>query len=610
MRALAAFGASLLLAAAPAAAQQTQPERVALLIGNADYENAPAAETAVRDVRSVAQALRDAGWETTTATNLDRAEMYDAFTRFAREAEDAEDVLIYYSGHALRTGGQTYMAPIDQQADTLVDVLFDAVPLSLVLRIAEDASDQGIMLIDGAQMEGFTPTAFVEPGLAEIAPPADVFVISAAPPGQAIRRSPDRDSRFARQLTDAFLQPGADLVATANDVGAPVWITGTAQAGFTLAPEPEPIAESGDEGDLDREIELAYWRTAERTGAAEDYRAYLNRYPDGVFADFARDRLDLRQTQPSGQGPEQPSVDPVVQAERELDLGRARVRQVQSWLQAVGYNPGSTDGLMGPNTRAALRDWERAQGRDVNGYLSRADLDRLQSQGEAALAEQKRREDEARRIAEAEDQGYWSQTGARGTPAGYRAYLQRFPEGVHASEARAALAAVSEAQADAELRRERRTFRQARRADTAEAYRDYLAEYPNGAFRDEAAERLDAIEGAERDQAQSQRAERTEQALGLNQQDRVSVEQRLRSLGLEPGPLDGQFDNQTRDAIARYQSTRGMPDTGYLDRQTVVGIVQETSQASAGQPGQLVIDGTDVIRTLLGAFGQAIQNQQ
>ncbi len=607
MKFLAAFGATLLLAIAPASAEQAQSDRVALLIGNSDYQNAPQADTAVRDVRSVAQALRDGGWETTTATNLDRDGMHDAFARFADDAKDAKDVLIYYSGHALRTGGASYLAPTDQEAGSLVDVLFDGVPLSLALRIANGASEQGVVLVDGAQLQGFKPTSFVEPGLADITAPAHVFVISAAPPGQAIRRSPDRDSRFARQLTDDFLQPGADVAKTAKRLGAPIWTTGTATNGFALVPEPQAISQTSSKGDLEHEIELAYWRTAERTGKAEDYRAYLNRYPNGAFSEFARDRLDL---QSSGQTPQKPSVDPAVEAERQLALSPARIRQVQNWLRAVGYDPGSVDGLMGPNTRSALRDWERAHNRDVNGYLSSADLDNLQAQGEAALAEQKRKEAEQQRVADAQDQGYWAGTGAKGTPAGYRSYLDRYPNGQHASEARAALSSMQEANADEALRQERRDFRQARRQDTAEAYRDYLAQYPNGAFRDDAEARLNDIEGSEREAAQSERGQRNEQALGLNQQDRLSVEQRLRSLGFEPGPIDGNFDNRTRDAIARYQSSRGMTSTGYLDRQTVVGIVQETSQASANQPGQLVINGTDVIRTLLGAFGQAIQNQQ
>ena len=593
MRRMLAVAAALVLAAGSAEAQ----ERRALLIGNAAYANAPEAQTAVRDVRAVADALRQAGWEVSVSVDLNRAEMRKALKSFAEVAEDAEDVLLYYSGHALRTGGRTYLAPVDQETTSLVEVLFDGVPLEIFLRVAEMAAGEGVVFIDGAQLEGFEPTPFVEPGLAGIEAPEGVVVISAAPPGQAIRRSPDRDSRFARLIVDRLLVPGAELMETAGELGGPTWIAGEPEGELVLAPPPEPLAEGG----LEEEIELAYWRAAERSGRAEDYREYLDRYPDGVFSEFARDRLAAEGTS------QQPQVDPAYEAERALNLSRIRIRQVQQWLRATGFEPGSVDGAMGPNTRDALRNWQRAEGFEVTGYLDRAQLDRLSGQGEAALAEQQRRDEDQRRIAEAEDEGYWAGTGADGTAAGYRAYLRRYPQGVHAAEARAALDGMAEAQSDDELRRERQQFRQARRADTAEAYRDYLAAYPQGVWRDEALARLDEIEGAERQTSQQLRVEQVEYSLALNPKDRQSVEQRLRSLGFEPGPLDGTFDQRTRAAIEGYQASRGIQPTGYLDRQTVVGIVQETNEA---QQGSLIIDGTDVVRGLIEAFGGAVQRSQ
>jgi peptidoglycan hydrolase-like protein with peptidoglycan-binding domain len=618
MKPILALAAALTVAAGSAAAEPRQ----ALLIGNGAYQNAPAAQTAARDVRSVADALRAAGWEVSVSVDLDRAEMRKALKSFAQSAAEAEDVVIYYSGHAIRSGDRTYLAPVDQETSSLVEVLFDGVPLELLLRIAEMAPGEGVVFLDGAQIEGFEPTPFVEPGLAAVEAPEGVVVVSAAPPGHAIRRSPDRDSRFAQLIVDRFLAPGAEVKATAAEVGDPTWVSGKPDAAFVLAPPPEPAPEPAPEpvpelapepagdgtleggGTLEEEIELAYWRAAERSGEAEDYRAYLERYPDGVFAEFARDRLDM---DPTAGLPQQPQIDPAYDAERRLNLSRIRMRQVQQWLRATGFEPGSVDGVMGPNTREALRDWQRAEGFATTGYLDREQLDRLSGQGEEALAEQRRREEEQRRVAEAEDEGFWATTGADGTAQGYRAYLDRFPDGLHAAEARAALDAMAESGADGQLGEERQQFRQAQQADTAEAYRDYLAAYPQGVWREEALARLVEIEGGERALTQQSRLEQAEAGLALNAKDRQSVEQRLRSLGFEPGPIDGEFDGRTRAAVQGYQASRGMEATGYLDRLTVVGIVQETNQA---QQGALITEGTDVVRGLIEAFGGAAQQSR
>lgn len=615
MKRLWVFGAAMLLSASAAMGTEAASDRVALLIGNGNYANAPAAETSVTDVRVVGRALEAAGWEVTVGTDLDRKEMQDALKDLADQGNDARDLLIYYAGHALRSDGRSYLAPADQSTDSAVDVEFGAVPLSLVMRILEGAGSQGVLLIDAAQVDGFKPQSFAEPGLAKIEPPAKVAVISAAPPGQAIRRSRGQESRFAKLLTDDFLRPGAALMATAKKLGAPLWTAGSAGDDFTLAaaesrvPESKPATDTDTDmggDDLAREIELAYWRTAERTGRAENYKAYIDRYPDGRFAAVARERMELAQ---EGALAVPETAEPDFLDEHAMELSRARVRQVQSWLAALGFEPGTVDGVMGKNTRTAIERWERANNRPVNGYISRSDLDLLQQQGETALADETRRETDARRIQEAEDQGYWAATGAKATVEGYRDYLERYPDGMNAAKARAELAEFSNSDSDRALRRERQDYQDAKRADTAGAWRDFLVDHPNGAFRDEAEARLDRIDGTERKAAERDRAERAEQALGLNAQDRLSVEQRLRSLGFNPGPLDGRFDSDTRRAISGYQADRGLPETGYLDRPTLVGLVQETGDLSATLPGELVIEGTEVVRKLIDAFGAAIRDR-
>ncbi|MDB5512112.1 MAG: adenylate cyclase [Enterovirga sp.] len=40
------------------------------------------------------------------------------------------------------------------------------------------------------------------------------------------------------------------------------------------------------------EVELTFWKSAEAGGTAEEYRAYLDHFPDGTFASLAQARLD------------------------------------------------------------------------------------------------------------------------------------------------------------------------------------------------------------------------------------------------------------------------------------------------------------------------------
>jgi Putative peptidoglycan binding domain len=56
---------------------------------------------------------------------------------------------------------------------------------------------------------------------------------------------------------------------------------------------------------------------------------------------------------------------------------RDLIRQVQQRLQAVGFNPGSMDGALGPQTREALRWFQNTKGLPPTGEPDEATLDAL-----------------------------------------------------------------------------------------------------------------------------------------------------------------------------------------------------------------------------------------
>ena len=59
-----------------------------------------------------------------------------------------------------------------------------------------------------------------------------------------------------------------------------------------VAGVPEPSLSSGVVSDVSQEaIELEFWQSVQASGDADEYSAYLDRYPDGIFAPLARDRL-------------------------------------------------------------------------------------------------------------------------------------------------------------------------------------------------------------------------------------------------------------------------------------------------------------------------------
>ena len=135
------FSLAMLVPAAALAAD------VALVIGNRDYKKAPNAKSAEIDAREIAAALEDGGYDVTLGIDLDRREMRRALSRFAGKIGGADRVVIYFSGHALRSDGVTYLTPVDQNNGALVQVMMDGVPLDLVLRLASAREGRALELL-------------------------------------------------------------------------------------------------------------------------------------------------------------------------------------------------------------------------------------------------------------------------------------------------------------------------------------------------------------------------------------------------------------------------------------------------------------------------------
>jgi membrane-bound lytic murein transglycosylase B len=68
---------------------------------------------------------------------------------------------------------------------------------------------------------------------------------------------------------------------------------------------------------------------------------------------------------------------------REDALSLADRTAAQTALASLGYDPGALDGVIGVNTRAALRRWQKARGLPADGYLSLDMIDRLRAEASA-----------------------------------------------------------------------------------------------------------------------------------------------------------------------------------------------------------------------------------
>ena len=89
--------------------------RVALVIGNAAYEDAPL-RNPVNDAVALSATLKRLGFQVTTLINRNRADLTSALRDFGRSAQGADAALFYFAGHGVQVRGKNYLLPVGQKS--------------------------------------------------------------------------------------------------------------------------------------------------------------------------------------------------------------------------------------------------------------------------------------------------------------------------------------------------------------------------------------------------------------------------------------------------------------------------------------------------------------
>ncbi len=139
------------------AAQATFAEkRVALVIGNSAYVNGPTLANPVRDAKAVAEALRGVGFlEVTEGYNLTKPQFNSALKRFGDAAASADWALIFFAGHGIAVGGETYLLPVDAVLARSEHADDEAVSLSRVRAKASGAKALRLIILDSCRNNPF-----------------------------------------------------------------------------------------------------------------------------------------------------------------------------------------------------------------------------------------------------------------------------------------------------------------------------------------------------------------------------------------------------------------------------------------------------------------------
>jgi uncharacterized caspase-like protein/outer membrane protein OmpA-like peptidoglycan-associated protein len=315
--------AALVLLLPPALAVQADTSRrVALVIGNGAYQNAPGLPNPPRDVGAVAAALRGLGFEVIAAVDLDQPDMLQRLDEFAAKLEGAAVGLFFYAGHGLQVAGENYLVPVDARLQREAQVRLQTVPLQTVLATMEVAVPTRLVLLDACRDNPLAQqlkrsmaasrSAAVGQGLAEVRTAVGTLIAYATGPGDVASDGDGPHSPFTAALLEHIATPGLEVRQVLGRVRDDVlkqtserqvpWDSSSLRGDFYFKPAlpaaaalaaeaaSPPVAASRavDYGGQDRDA-LDFIVDSKR---ARDFAIFLERYPDSVLAPFAQSRLE------------------------------------------------------------------------------------------------------------------------------------------------------------------------------------------------------------------------------------------------------------------------------------------------------------------------------
>ena len=152
----------LLLELAPA---EAATRRVALVIGNSRYVNAPQLANPGNDARLIAQTLtlQQVGFTLVGGgplLDLDKARFESAVRKFGEALQGADVALFYYSGHGMQVSGTNWLVPVDAKLTRPQDLEFVMVDAGAVLRQMQGSGTKlNVVILDACRDNPFVPAA-------------------------------------------------------------------------------------------------------------------------------------------------------------------------------------------------------------------------------------------------------------------------------------------------------------------------------------------------------------------------------------------------------------------------------------------------------------------
>jgi hypothetical protein len=418
-------------------------KRIAFIVGNSAYEQGGSLANPVNDATAMSKKLKQLGFITVDGFDLNYDDFNTRIRDFAKLSSDADLAVFFYAGHGIAVNGENYLIPIDAKFEDATALDFEAISVKFIASLMRRSGGVNLLFLDACRNNplagtltrslGQSARSTVSSGLAEMKldnPGRGLAIAFSTSPGEVALDGVGAHSPFTSALLNHIDAKNTDITEVMGRVTGQVYEeTGKAQRPWlntsltgSVILNPVAIPTSGvtttqtavDKPQVNAasnslEIEKTVYDMARDSGRKSDFQAYLDTFPNGIFAAFAKNEiLELEQkevdqklsavdtdaptdgniqvrTANSGAwgvmpSPEILSLPSNSATEDAMGMNRTMRREIQARLNLTGNDVGKPDGSFGQNTRRGILSWQTQLGFIQSGFLNQKQYQFLSTQ--------------------------------------------------------------------------------------------------------------------------------------------------------------------------------------------------------------------------------------
>jgi peptidoglycan hydrolase-like protein with peptidoglycan-binding domain len=312
------------------------------------------------------------------------------------------------------------------------DLDLAAISVSLLLKQMKREDRVNVVILDACRDNPFatalaknkTRAVVDEHGLSRIdgdLARGTLIAFASDPKSTALDGPAGQHSPFTEAFLDHVADPGVSIDTLMNRVRTEVWektkhsqlpwVNTSLIGDYALNPQassegaadvekvsagapssPVPTNEKQSHEDL-------LWESAQHSNLSADYQAYLDAFPNGLFAQMARNRIaSLQGAGATGTAPTPETSAPAepvgssekefiseigtVETEKALNLTPANQTEIQQRLIVLEFYKGPTNGALDSLTRSAIGAWQESRGLAPTSFLGSLQLAALRAESE------------------------------------------------------------------------------------------------------------------------------------------------------------------------------------------------------------------------------------